>query len=86
MICAALGDVNDMVDVLPVVVATVLVLTDTAGSGDDVGPGGFPAWRVGASLATVPVVSARCGGHSVMTISLMHCDITIPCAGLLSCR
>ena len=79
MISATLRDVNYMVDVCAVVVASVFVLANTAGPGDDVGPGGFPAWRVGASLATVPVVA-----HCVMTISLLHCDITIVCAGLLS--
>lgn len=84
MIGAALCDVNYMVDVGAVVVAAVFMLTDTASPGDDVGPGGFPAWGVGASLAAVPVVGARWGGHCVMTISLLHCDITIMCAGLVS--
>lgn len=79
MIGAALCDVHYVVDVGAVVVASVFVLAHTVGSGDHVSPGGFPAWGVGSSFATVPIVA-----HSVMTISLLHCDITIVCAGLLS--
>jgi len=84
VIAAAVGHVDDMVYVFALVGTSVLVLAESASSGDDVGPGGLPAWRVGASLATVPVVGARWGAHCVMTISLLHCDITIVCAGLLS--
>ncbi len=77
MIAAAVSYVDNMVYVFAVVVASVFVLADTASSGDDVGSGGFPAGWVGPSFATVPVVCARGGGHSVMTISLLDSDITI---------
>jgi len=81
VIAAAVGHVDDMVDVAALIGASVFVLAESASSGDDVLPGGLPAWRVGASLAAVPVVCSRGAGHSVVTISLLDSDITIVLCG-----
>ena len=72
MIRATVGEVNNMVDVFAGIVAAVLVMADTAGACDDVGPGGLPAGGVGASFAAVPVMALKRGGHSDITISVVE--------------
>lgn len=77
MIRTAVGDVNYMVDVLALVVAPVLVLADTAGSGYHVLAGGFPAGGVWASFAAIPVMARGLGGHSDITLSASYCGLAI---------
>jgi len=72
VIRATVGDVYYMVYVLTLVVATVLVLADTAGACYHVLAGGLPAGRVWSSLAAVPVMARRCRGHSDITISVVE--------------
>ena len=77
MIRTTVSDVDYMVDVLALVVAPVLVLADTAGSGYHVLAGGLPAGGVWASFAAMPVMARRLGGHSDITLSPSYCGLAI---------